>query len=110
MNIESNKNFEGFIRAFWRRIEPHKNDYDKELPEELPIEFKAHMATASILLRQENEFEVMKKALERIANPIAAMQDDAEAEGMLLNGGMAVQMANDAEMLKQWAKKALEDI
>jgi hypothetical protein len=33
-------------RSFWRRIEPYKNDYGRELPEQLPVEFFAHMATA----------------------------------------------------------------
>jgi len=33
-------------RAFWRRIEPFKNDYEKELPIPLPVEFQAHMTTA----------------------------------------------------------------
>lgn len=33
-------------RSFWRRIEPYKNNYGKELPEKLPTEFMAHMATA----------------------------------------------------------------
>ena len=42
---------EGFIRAFWRRIEPYKNMYGKELPDELPLEFKSHAETAAILLR-----------------------------------------------------------
>lgn len=50
--IEENPNFEAFIRAFWRRIEPYKNDYDKELPEKLPVEFKAHMATAFLALKE----------------------------------------------------------
>ena len=49
--FEKNPNFETFIRAFWRRIEPYKNDYDKELPERLPPEFKAHMATAFLALK-----------------------------------------------------------
>ncbi|MBE8232345.1 MAG: hypothetical protein HAW67_01325 [Endozoicomonadaceae bacterium] len=44
--IEERKGYEGFIRAFWRRIEPFKDQYNKNLPSELPIEFKAHMATA----------------------------------------------------------------
>lgn len=50
--IEEHPNFEGFIRAFWRRIEPYKNNYGKELPEELPVEFTAHMATAGELLQE----------------------------------------------------------
>ena len=37
---------EQVCRAFWRRIEPFKNQYGKELPENLPVEFLAHMATA----------------------------------------------------------------
>jgi hypothetical protein len=37
-------------RAFWRRIEPFKNRFDKELPDEMPIEFQSHMATALTLL------------------------------------------------------------
>lgn len=34
------------VRAFWRRIEPFKNLYGRDLPRELPVEFMAHMATA----------------------------------------------------------------
>jgi hypothetical protein len=37
---------ERIARAFWYRIEPHKNKYRKDLPKELPVEFRAHMATA----------------------------------------------------------------
>jgi hypothetical protein len=33
-------------RAFWRRIYPYRNDYERELPDKLPVEFFAHMATA----------------------------------------------------------------
>ena len=47
------KNKNGFIRAFWRRIEMYKNDFEKELPKEMPIEFSTAFETASILLRGE---------------------------------------------------------
>ncbi len=50
-SIEEHPNFEAFIRAFWRRIEPYKNDYDKELPKEMPGEFVWAVGTAGILLR-----------------------------------------------------------
>ena len=33
-------------RAFWRRIEPYKNKFEKELPEKLPVEFESFMGTA----------------------------------------------------------------
>ncbi len=43
---------DGFIRAFWRRVEPYKNDHEPELPEEIPVEIKCAFETASILLRK----------------------------------------------------------
>ena len=49
-SISDHKQFENFIRAFWRRIEPYKNDYEKELPEDMPVEFVASMATALLQL------------------------------------------------------------
>lgn len=33
-------------KAFWRRIYPYRNDYGIELPDPMPAEFMAHMATA----------------------------------------------------------------
>lgn len=62
--IENDENFEAFIRAFWRRIEPFKNDYGKELPDELPTEFRAHMATAALALKLDG---VTEKEAERWA-------------------------------------------
>lgn len=47
------KNKNSFIRAFWRRIEMYKNDFEKELPEEIPVQFSSAFETASILLRGE---------------------------------------------------------
>jgi len=46
---EDHPKFEAFIRAFWRRIEPYKNKHGKELPGEMPVEFKASMATALLI-------------------------------------------------------------
>lgn len=45
-NIESHPQFENFIRAFWRRIYMHRNDFGKELPDEMPVQFRASMAIA----------------------------------------------------------------
>jgi hypothetical protein len=50
---ENHPQFAGVIRALWRRIEPHKNKYGKELPSELPVEFRASMATALALLKSD---------------------------------------------------------
>lgn len=41
---------DGVCRAFWRRIEPFKNLHERELPKEVPVEFRAHMGTALSLL------------------------------------------------------------
>jgi hypothetical protein len=41
--------FDAFIRAFWRRIDAHKNNYGKELPEKMPVEFRASMETALLV-------------------------------------------------------------
>ena len=49
-SIPEQEQFEHFIRAFWRRVEPYKNDYGKELPEKLPVEFRASMETALMQL------------------------------------------------------------
>lgn len=38
------------VRAFWRRIEPFKNQYGPELPRVLPVEFMAHMATSLTII------------------------------------------------------------
>ena len=38
------------LRAFWRRIQPYKNDHPKELPAHLPVELKAPMLTAFMVL------------------------------------------------------------
>lgn len=52
VDLEDHPDFEGFIRAFWRRIEPYKNDYGKELPKEMPVEFRCHMGTALSIFRK----------------------------------------------------------
>ena len=46
---ETHPMFEAFIRAFWRRIEPYKKMYGKELPGKMPVEFRASMATALLM-------------------------------------------------------------
>ena len=48
---ESHPKFEALVRAFWRRIDGYKNDHGKELPSPLPVEFRAHMATALSVFR-----------------------------------------------------------
>ena len=49
MEIEQ-ATIDSIARAFWRRIEPFKLNFGRELPKDLPVEFKAHMATALTLL------------------------------------------------------------
>lgn len=77
MSEPSNNALESFIRAFWRRIEPHKNGYGKELPNDLPMEFKAHAATAAILLRG-NGYEALgiQDAVRKIKTEIDATESE----------------------------------
>lgn len=56
---------------------------------------------------QKKEIERLRAALEEIANPIAAMEARAKADGMRLNGGGAVALSNDPNYLKQIARDAL---
>jgi hypothetical protein len=54
--LEDNKDFEGFIRAFWRRIAPYRHKYGKEIPFDergkLPVEFTANMLTAFTIFKR----------------------------------------------------------
>lgn len=77
MSESSSKKLEGFIRAFWRRIEPYKNEYGKELPSELPLEFKVHAATAELLLKS-NDCE--DSGIKIAARKIRAEIDATESE------------------------------
>ena len=45
-----------FIRAFWRRIYHYRNKYEKDLPEKMPVEFRAACETAMIWLRPDEDF------------------------------------------------------
>ena len=49
-------------------------------------------------------------ALEKIANPIKYLQDEAEKEGAKLNGYMAVEISKDVNFYRDIARKALENI
>lgn len=49
-------------------------------------------------------------ALQKIANPIKYLQDEAEKEGARLDGYMAIQLTKDANFYQEIARKALEEI
>jgi len=53
------------------------------------------------------ELAKLREALEYISNPIVAMQKEAEDKGYRINGAMVVSIANDANHLKDIARKAL---
>ena len=55
----------------------------------------------------QSRVDELEKALRRIANPIAELQREAEESGYKINGPMAVQLAGDANFLKEIAKEAL---
>lgn len=53
------------------------------------------------------ELDYLRNALDRIARPIWWLQEDAKRDGMHLNGGAAVSLANDPNYLSTIAKRAL---
>jgi len=57
-------------------------------------------------LKAENER--LRKALDEIANPVKRMVDEANKKGAMLDGQIAIQLANNATYLREIAKKALE--
>jgi len=59
-------------------------------------------------LQDENKF--LREQLWRIANPIAAMQKDAEAEGVKIDGHAAVSLANSVHNLTRTAQRALDKL
>ena len=50
--IVSHPDFDNFIRAFWRRVNAYKNDYEAELPAKIPVTIKASMETALLALKE----------------------------------------------------------
>lgn len=58
--VDRDSDINGVIRAFWRRIEPFKNDYNKELPKDLPVEFRAHFNTALTILDHQIDGEAQR--------------------------------------------------
>lgn len=68
------------------------------------ISIDRHITRNAKLLARCKELE---EVLTRIENPIKAFTEDARKDGCILNGGMAVTLAKDAEILKQWARSAL---
>ena len=50
--VASHPDFDNFIRAFWRRVNAYKNDYEAELPDKIPVAIKASMETALLALRE----------------------------------------------------------
>lgn len=60
----SRSNVDAITRAFWRRIHPHRNDHDRELPTEMPVEFTAHMSTALCAL--DEKFSDLLKAAKNL--------------------------------------------
>ncbi len=59
--------------------------------------------------KDSGECQRLREALRKIADPIASMRSDAEAQGAKLNGMMAVQLAADANYLKGIAAEALKE-
>ena len=55
LEVVAADNIDRFIRAFWKRIYPFRNKYERVLPAEMPIEFRVHCETAVLWLRKDYE-------------------------------------------------------
>ena len=65
-----NRDIDIIARAFWRRIEPYKYDFKKELPREMPVEVRAAMGTALSAIDFNKIYRdnlAAREALEKIA-------------------------------------------
>jgi hypothetical protein len=66
--LPSHKKFDAFIRAFWRRINAYKNDFDKELPEEMPVQFRASMETALLVFDDDESGFRKGRSMQRLTD------------------------------------------
>lgn len=69
-----------------------------------------HETDKEEIARLQAQVEAAKKALDEIYNPIAYMRKEAEKEGNILSGSMALTLSDSANYLKEIARKALEAI
>lgn len=51
-----------------------------------------------------------EQALRQIENPIGFIQEEAERDGMLVNGGMLIALVKEASYYQDIARKVLKDI
>jgi hypothetical protein len=66
--LPRSQNFNAFIRAFWRRINAHKNDFGKELPEEMPVQFRASMETALLIFDKDGSGFHQGRPMQRLTD------------------------------------------
>jgi hypothetical protein len=66
--LPRSQNFNAFIRAFWRRINAHKNDFEKELPEEMPVQFRASMETALLIFDKDGSGFHQGRPMQRLTD------------------------------------------
>lgn len=60
--------------------------------------------------QKDQEDNILKTALWKIANPIAHLQQEAEKEGGKLDGAGAIYLSNNANWLQEIARKALQEL
>lgn len=81
-NCEKCRTMELFIRALWRRIEPYKNKFGKDLPEILPDEFSSAAFVATHFY--EEKIKHQKERIQQLsAAYIEQKEENAELRGDL---------------------------
>lgn len=63
---------------------------------------------SDIFYQAAERIDFLERSLNKIANPVAAMQTEADEKGQYLDGPMAVVLSEDANWLKDVARTALK--
>lgn len=92
--LPDEKQAERVARAFWRRIYPYRNDYEKELPKDCPVEFVANMSTALCALDLPGTEPPWRRAMKRLV--FAARTSGSVPDQELMNACAACEaLLND---------------
>lgn len=96
---------------WWKETYPNEfgdNYLDCSLMQEYADYYYKEMINRDLSIIIENT--VMKQALQKIANPIAYLQQEAEEQNGQLDGMRAIALANNANWLSSVAARALHEV
>lgn len=80
------------VRAFWRRIYPYRNNHERDLPAQIPVEFMSFMATALHWIdKPQADYKAQRDELAELLGDIQAVISESRGIiGYHLNGDIAL--------------------